>query len=158
MEMYCADCGCLVDTGIRMIACDTSDCCCVELPIADPMDTLAVRVRNALNARDMDAFRMLVAEDARWGEGGPDDTRTCHNRDEIVATYERLLDQGVRGTVTETKTGPGGVVCLVELEWPDDAANRRGPILYQVFLVTDGRITHIQGHDDRDLALAAVAT
>jgi hypothetical protein len=67
-----------------------------------------------------------------------------------------LLDQGVRGTVTETTTGPGGVACLVEIEWPENAPNR-GPTFYQVFLVTDGLVTRIQGHDDRDLALAAIS-
>jgi hypothetical protein len=68
-----------------------------------------------------------------------------------------LLDQGVRGTVTETATGPGGIVCLIEITWPDDAPNRRGTRLYQVFLVTDGLITRITGSDNRDLALAAIA-
>jgi SnoaL-like domain len=158
MEMYCADCGCLVERGVRLIPCDASECCCVDLPSADPMETIAARVRTALNDRDMDALRALIAEDARWGEGGRDDTRTCHNRNEIIATYKRLLDQGVRGTVTETTTGPGGVACLVEIEWPDDAPNRRGPTLYQVFLVTDGLVTGIQGHDDRDLAVAAISS
>jgi hypothetical protein len=156
--MYCADCGCLVDHGIRLISCDASECCCADLPMAEPMATVAARLRNALNARDMAAFRALIAEDAQWGEGGPDDARACHNRNEIIATYKRLLAQGVRGTVTETTTGPGGVACLVEIDWPDDAPNRRGPTLYQVFLVSDGLVTRIQGHDDRDLALAAIAT
>jgi hypothetical protein len=158
VEVYCAACGCLVDHGVRLISCDTSGCCCVDLSTADPMRTIAARIRNALNARDMDAFRALIAEDARWGDGGPDDARTCHNRNDILATYKRLLDQGVRGTVTETTTGPGGVVCLVEIEWPDDAPNRRGPTQYQVFLVTDGLVTRIQGMDDRDLAVAAIST
>jgi hypothetical protein len=157
MEIYCADCGCLVDHGTRLIPCDTSECCCVDLPIADPMASMAARVRIALNARDMTAFGKLIAEDARWGEGGPDDARTCHNRNEIIANYQRLLDQGVRGTVTETTIGPGGVACLVEIEWPDDAPNRRGPTLYQVFLVTDGLIRRIQGHDEREFALAAIS-
>jgi hypothetical protein len=155
--MYCADCGCYVDRGVRLIPCDTPSCCCEELAIAEPMDTMAARIRLALNARDMDAFRSLIADDARWGEDDFDDARACHNRNEIIATYKRLLDQGVRGTVTETTTGRGGVACLVEIEWPDDAPNRRGPTLYQVFLVTDGLITRIQGHDDRDMALAAIS-
>jgi ketosteroid isomerase-like protein len=129
----------------------------MEMHPAEPMETIAARLRNALNAGDMDSFRSLIAEDARWGEGGPDDARTCHNRDDIIATYERLLHQGVRGTVTETTTGPHGVVCLLEIEWPDDAPNRRGSTLYQVFLVTDGLVTRIQGHDDRDLAVAAIS-
>ena len=157
MEMYCADCGCLVDRGIRMIPCDTSACCCLDLPLAHPMETVAARIRNALNAHDMDAFRALIAEDAVWGDGGPDDMRACHNRSDIIATYSRLLDQGVRGTVTETMTGPAGVAAVVEIEWPDDAPNRRGPRLYQVFRVTDGLITRIEGHDDRDVAIAALS-
>jgi hypothetical protein len=45
----------------------------------------------------------------------------------------------------------------VEIEWPEDSPNRRGPILYQVFLVSDGLVTRIKGTDDRDFALAAVS-
>jgi hypothetical protein len=157
MEMPCADCGCLVEHGVRLIPCDTSECGCVDLPTAEPMETIAARLRHALNARDMAAFGDLIAQDARWGEGGPDDARTCHNRNDIIATYRRLLRQGVRGTVTETTTGPGGVVCLIEIEWPDDGPHRRGSTLYQVFLVTDGLVTCIQGHDERDLAFAAIS-
>jgi hypothetical protein len=100
------------------------------------------RIREALNTRNMDAFRALIAEDAQWGEGGPDDMRACHSRSDIIATYKRLLTQGVHGTVIETTTGPGGVSCLIEIVWPDDAPNRRGPTLYQVFLVTEGLISH----------------
>ena len=68
-----------------------------------------------------------------------------------------LLHRGVRGTVTETMSGPGGVACLVEIAWPDDVPNLRGPPLYQAFLVTNGLVTGIQGHDDRDLAIAAIS-
>jgi hypothetical protein len=99
----------------------------MELSTVEEMETLAARIRIALNARDMTAFRSLIAEGAQWGEGGPDDERTCHNRDEIIATYKRLLAEGVRGTVTETTTGPGGVVCSLEVEWPDRSRNRRRP-------------------------------
>jgi hypothetical protein len=121
------------------------------------METLAQRISDALNARDMTAFRSLIAEDARWGEGDLTDERTCHNRGEIIATYKRLLAQGVRGTVVETMTGPAGVACHVEIEWPANAPNRRGPSVYQVFLVRDGLIIRIQGMDDRDLAIAAIS-
>src|SRR5580698_8868172 len=141
MEIECADCGCFVEQGVRLIPCGTPECCCVELPTAEPMETIAARLRHAFNARDMDAFRQLIAEDARWGEDDPDDDRTCRNRNDIIATYQRLIDQGVRGTVTETTTGPGGVVCLIEIEWPGNAPNQRGSTLYQAFLVTDGLST-----------------
>ena len=122
------------------------------------METLASSLRDALNARDMTAFRALIAENARWGYGGPDDERTCHNRNEIIATYKRLLATGVKGIVVETTTGPGGVACVVEVDWPDKAPpDRRGPTIYQTFVVTDRLITYIEGHDDREHAIAAIS-
>jgi hypothetical protein len=125
--------------------------------MADPMETLAASLRDALNTRDMTAFRALIAENARWGYGGPDDERTCHNRNEIIATYKRLLATGVTGTVVETTTGPAGVACILKVDWPDKAPNRRGPTIYQTFIVTDGLITYIEGHDNREQAIAAIS-
>jgi hypothetical protein len=156
MEMGCADCGCLVADGIRIIPCDTDGCCCTQTPVANPMDVIAARLRVAFNTRDMDTFRSLIDENARWGED-LDHARTCLNRDDIVRTFKRRLDEGVRGNVVETMTGPRGVACLVEIEWPDPGHRGRGPRFYQVFLVADGLVTRIEGHDDQDTALAAIA-
>ena len=156
MEIYCADCGCLVDDGVRVIPCGSPGCCCLHLPAAASMEVVAARIRTAFNALDMDAFRSLLAEDARWGED-PDYPQTCHNRNSIIATYKRLLNDGVRGRVVETSTGPRGVACRLEVEWPDAEHEGRGPSFYQVFLVTGGLVTKIEGHDERDLALAAIS-
>jgi hypothetical protein len=120
------------------------------------MEVLAARLRTSLNARDVDAFRSLVAEDACWGED-PNHPRTCHNRNDIIATYKRLLDQGIDARVVDTTTGPGGVVCALEVQWPEGTLTERGPTIYQSFLVVDGLVTRVQGHDDPDLALAAIA-
>lgn len=157
MEVECADCGCVVDRGVRLIPCETSGCCCTGLLTVEPMETMAAQIRIALNARDMTALGSLVAEGAQWGEGGPDDQRTCHNRNEIIATYTRLLANGVSGTVTETTVGPGGVVCCLEVEWPESGPNQRGATIYQAFFVTDGLITRIVGHDDCDQAIATIS-
>jgi hypothetical protein len=157
VEFYCAGCGCLVERGVRLIPCEGPECCCFELPVVEPMAVLAARIRTSLNARDIDSFRSLIAEDARWGDD-PDHPRTCHNRNDIIATYKQLLDQGVRGRVVETTTGSRGVACLLEVEWPDTEQNDRGPSFYQVFLVEDGLIARIEGHDDEDMALAAIST
>jgi hypothetical protein len=36
MRMKCADCECVVDRGLRLVAC-SDDCCCSDLPMAaDP--------------------------------------------------------------------------------------------------------------------------
>ncbi len=125
--------------------------------MTDPMETLAQRIRDTLNGRDMTAFQSLIAEDATWGEGGIDDQRACHSRNDIIATYKRLLDQGVHGTVIETISGPAGVACHLEIEWPDNTLHRREPTLYQVFLVRDGLITRVEGTDDRDLAMDKIS-
>lgn len=154
MEIYCADCGCLIDRDVRLIPCASPECCCLDLPLAAQMETTAARIRTAFNARDMDAFRELIANDATWGEDIPN---ACHNRDGIVRTYKRFLDEGVRGTVVETAVGPRGVACLLEVEWSDPENHSRGPRFYQVFLVHEGLVTKIEGHDDRDLALASIS-
>jgi hypothetical protein len=35
MEIACAECGCVVDRGVRMIPCKDTECCCRELPIRE---------------------------------------------------------------------------------------------------------------------------
>jgi SnoaL-like domain len=121
------------------------------------MEVMAARIRTSFNARDIDTFRSLIAESATWGSD-PDAPQTCRSRNDIVATYKRLLAEGVSGRVVETTAGPGGVAALLEVEWPDPGHEGRGPTFYHVFLVADGLITKIEGHDDRDLALASIST
>ena len=53
---------------------------------------IADRVRAALESADPAAFAALLHPDARWGD-------SCRNRDEVLAWYQGLLDQGVRFTV-----------------------------------------------------------
>jgi SnoaL-like domain len=119
--------------------------------------TLAEQLSTAFNARDIDTFCGLLAEDARWGED-PEAPNTCHNRAEIIANFKRLLNDGLRAWIVETTTGPRGVACLLEVEWPDAPEARPDRIsFYQVYVVTDGVVTEIQGHDDEDSALAAIA-
>ena len=61
--------------------------------------------------------------------------------------------------MTETTTGPRGIACLLEVEWPDPENAPPGrSSFYQVFIVTDGLVTEIQGQNDQDSALAAIST
>lgn len=55
-----------------------------------------MQLRTAFNARDIDTFRGLLADDARWGDD-PNAPSSCHSRAEIVAQFKRLLADGVRG-------------------------------------------------------------
>ena len=36
--MACAECGCVVDHGIRVVSCGDDGCCCRHLPVADDGD------------------------------------------------------------------------------------------------------------------------
>jgi hypothetical protein len=33
MKVSCADCGCVVDKGVRLVPCGKRDCCCQHLPV-----------------------------------------------------------------------------------------------------------------------------
>jgi len=118
---------------------------------------MAADLRTAFNTRDIDAFSSLLAEDARWGDE-PESPTTCRGRVEIVAHLTRLLGQGVHASIAETTTGPRGIACLLEVDWrgPEQAQPDRHR-LYQVYFVTDGLITEIQGYDDRESALTAIS-
>src|SRR3954465_1975823 len=35
MEVYCADCGCLVERGLRVVPCGATQCCCRDLTLRD---------------------------------------------------------------------------------------------------------------------------
>ena len=120
-------------------------------------DALATRLRTAFNVRDIDALRSLLAEGATWGED-PNGESFCHDRDDIIRNLKRLLADGVRATIVETTTGPRGIAALLEVEWPNPDQARPDRInFFQVYVVSDGLVTEIHGHDGEDSALAAIA-
>jgi hypothetical protein len=158
MEIYCAECGCLVDRGIRVIACASRECCCLDLPMAEPMQGLAARTRRSFNTRDIDTMRSLLADDATWGED-PDGDSFCHDRDAIIGNLKRLLAEGLQATIVDTTTGPRGIAAHIQVEWPDPATARPDRIdFFQVYVVTGGLITEIHGHDTHGSAMAAISS
>ena len=67
-------------------------------------------------------------------------------------------EQGVRATIVETTTGPHGIAAQVEVEWPDPEEARPDRISFsQVYVVTDGLVTEIHGHDDKYSAITAIS-
>src|SRR5262249_36124475 len=82
----------------------------------------------------------------------------CPDRDDIIRRLKQLLAAGVRATIVQTTTGPGGIAALVEVEWPKAEDGHPTRISYsQVYVVTDGLVTEIHWHDDIDSAIAAVS-
>ena len=121
------------------------------------MDDLATRLQAAFNARDIDSLRSLLAEDATWGED-PDGDSFCHDRNDVIANVKRLLAEGVRATIVETITGPRGIAVRLHVDWPDpDDQRPELQAVYQSYVVTNGLVTEIHGHDDEAAAVAAVS-
>jgi hypothetical protein len=74
----------------------------------------------------------------------------------VIATFDRLLGEGVDGEVTETIVGQNGIAVRLRVHWPNpDVGGDTN--FYQAYLVTDGLVTEIQRHDDRRSAVAALA-
>ena len=156
MEMHCADCGCLVDRGVRVIPCATLECCCLHLLAAEPMEVIAARIRTSLNARDIDTLRSLLAEKATWGED-PEGDSFCHDRNDVIRNLKRLLAEGVQATIVDTITGPHGIAAHLMVEWPNPETAREDRVdFFQVYIVPEGLVTEIHGHDNRDSALASI--
>lgn len=105
MEIYCAGCGCLVDRGVRVVPCHTTDCCCLGLPIQlRTLDQIADQINTAFATKNLNALGRLLADDARWGDD--DHPNKCRSRSDVIATFDRLLGEGVDGEVTEAIHAP----------------------------------------------------
>jgi hypothetical protein len=155
MEMYCAACGCLVERGVRVVPCNSAECCCLDLPIhVRTVDQIADQLRSAFATQDLNALGRLLAGNARWGSD--DNPDQCRSRGDVVATFDRLLGEGVEAEITDTIVGPNGLAVLLQIEWPNPGEGREASF-YQTYRVASGAVTEIQHHDDRKSAVAAIS-
>ncbi|MHB1533217.1 MAG: nuclear transport factor 2 family protein [Acidimicrobiales bacterium] len=114
----------------------------------------ADRVRVALEAADLTAFRDLLDPDARWGP--PDDPLSgCHNRDQVLAWYTRARDEGMRARVTEVVVAGGDKLLIgLKVTGTPAAAEQGGEAdRWQVMTLGRSGMVDIRGFDDRDAAL-----
>ena len=116
---------------------------------------MAVQIRGAFESRDMTTFGALLADDARWGDD--DAPNKCRSRAEVVATFQRLIDDGVGGEVVDLKTGPAGILCHLRIHWPDWATQTGRDEIFHLYRVHDGRIIEIRPYDDREAGEAALS-
>jgi hypothetical protein len=119
------------------------------------LDQIAEQIQSAFATKNLDALGQLLADDARWGDD--DHPNRCRSRVDVIATFDRLLGEGVDGEVTETIIGPNGVAVLLHVRWPNPGEGR-GVNFYHSYLVRSGLVTEIQRHDDRRSALAALSS
>jgi ketosteroid isomerase-like protein len=114
---------------------------------------LAERVRQAFAAHDLHAFGAILSDDVTWGD--VDTPEGCRNRRDVLATFARVLDQGVDGRITELETGSAGILCGLAVTWPagDPRADVKG--IFHVYMVRGGQIYQIRRYDDRASAAEA---
>ena len=112
------------------------------------------RLRIAIETRDLDTFGALLADDVRWG----DDThpRRCRSRADVVATMARGLGQGGAAQLVELTAGADGVLCGLDVQWPDQAGRPSARRLYHAYIVRGGLIGEIRPFDHRNAAAEAV--
>lgn len=118
------------------------------------LDEIADQITTAFATKDLDLLGRVLADDVHWGDD--DSPNQCRSRADVVATFARLLGEGVDGTVTEAIVGTDGIAVLLHVEWPNPGDGREADF-YQAYVVRDGLVTEIQRHDDRRSALAALA-
>jgi hypothetical protein len=115
------------------------------------MDSLAMHVRYAMEAVDLEVMRELLAPNARWG-APEQDVPTCRNATEILSWYELARENGVRAEVTEVNVVQDNILVGLRI-----LANRQTKSTvntrWQVLSVVDGRIAEIRGYERRGEAM-----
>lgn len=109
-------------------------------------------VRSALESADVEAFDALLDEGATWGDPGY--ARSCANRDDVLAMLRHGRSLGARAEVLGCVGGRLGVVCELQVRWPE-GAGRPDRHVFHFYAVEGGRITRIQPFDDREEAFDA---
>jgi len=115
------------------------------------VDDIALELQRVFATRDLDALGNLLADDARWGDD--DAINKCRNRQQVVGTFARLLDEGADGGVDEMRVGRT-VSCANCTSGGSDRPRRES--FYHLYFVREGRIVEIRRYDDRDSAIAAL--
>jgi ketosteroid isomerase-like protein len=120
-------------------------------PMGD-IASIADQIRQAYSTRNLDALAPLLAEDVTWGD--PAHPRGCRNRSDVLATFSRLMADGVDGKVTELSQGTTGLLCGLAAHWPAGTGEPDQSV-FHVYRIGDGLITRIDRFDDRDSAAEA---
>lgn len=115
--------------------------------------SIADQIRQAYRTRNLDILAPLLADDVTWGD--PGHPRGCRNRSDVLATFSRVMGEGVDGQITELSEGSGGLLCGLTIEWPEGHQRSEDRALFHVYRIQDGLITRIERYDDRDSASAA---
>jgi len=114
------------------------------------VEELAARIRDALEAADLDAYAELLHPAVQWGAPG-DTSPPCRTRDDVLAWYRRGRAEGQRARVGEIFAAGDKIVVGLKVSAGGGAEVDR----WQVLAVVDGKIADIRGYERREDAVAA---
>ena len=118
------------------------------------VDQVAALLRAAFDRHDLSSFGALLADDVWWGDD--DQPHRCRGRSDVLATFSRLVGQGVETRVTDVILGPVGLVVVMQARWADDRNTRKEVALYHAYLIRGGLITQISRYEARAAAVEAI--
>lgn len=87
--------------------------------------------------------------------GDDDHLRRCRSRSDLLATFWRLMDEGVHADITELVAGTNSLLIGLAVRWPTPGDHPSERTLFHVYPVSDGHIVEIQPYDDREPAATA---
>jgi hypothetical protein len=111
-------------------------------------DSIADRVRAALESADLDEFGALLSPDVRWGPAD-DPNPPCQNRGQVLEWYRRGKAAGSRATVHELSVHGDLLLVGLTIDLAGIDAER-----WQILRVGPQGICDIRGFDDRVSAAA----
>ena len=118
------------------------------------VDRVATLLRAAFETGDLTSFGALLADDVWWGDD--DRPPRCRGRSDVLATFSRLVGQGVQTTVTDIAVGPFGLVAIMQARWVNTRDTRTESALYHAYLIRGGLVTQISRYEALDAALEAI--
>ena len=119
---------------------------------ASTTDSIAERVRAALESADLNAISDLLDPNVRWG-APDDDAPSCQNRGQVLAWYQRGREAGVRARVTELAVYDNRILGGLKVSGNQAARDRdREADRWQVLTVDGDRIVDIRAFDERSEA------
>jgi ketosteroid isomerase-like protein len=111
----------------------------------DDVDTIAGKVREALDCADLERFADLLDPNVTWGVAGGDPAWGCHNRKQVLAWYANGREQGRRARVLDVATSGNRILITMKVSSPEEDGEVDR---WQVLTVTGGRVSDIRGYDD----------
>jgi hypothetical protein len=118
------------------------------------LDHVAAQLRTAFEQHDLVLFGMLLADDVWWGE--ENEPQRCRGRADVLATFGRLVGQGVDTTVSDIVVGRLGILAIMQARWADGRDARNETALFHAYSIRGSLITGISRYGDPDAALEAI--